>query len=130
MRAAKYPATKSLDFTAMPSLNKTLTMELARCEFIERRENGIALGPSGTGRTHFVLGLGLAACQKGHKVCFTTAAAPVHELIEAAGHEWMLIESLVAVLERGSGKPLRHLGQPSRFVDLHIIQSNSKAKQP
>ena len=58
-------------------------MELARCEFVERRENVIALGPSGTGKTHVSLGLGLAACQKGLKVRFTTAAALVHELIEA-----------------------------------------------
>ncbi len=59
-------------------------MELARCEYIGRRQNVIALGPSGTGKTHVALGLGLAACQKGLKVRFTTAAALVHELIEAA----------------------------------------------
>ena len=58
-------------------------MELARCAFVDRRENVIALGPSGTGKTHVALGLGLAACQKGLKVRFTTAAALVHELIEA-----------------------------------------------
>jgi DNA replication protein DnaC len=80
------PATKSLDsfdFKAIPSLNKALTTELARCEFADRRENVIALGPSGTGKTHIALGLGLAACQRGLKVRFTTAAALVHELVEA-----------------------------------------------
>jgi DNA replication protein DnaC len=41
------------------------------------------LGPSGTGKTHIALGLGLAACQKGLTVRFTTAAALVHELVEA-----------------------------------------------
>ena len=87
IKAAKFPATKSLDsfdFKAIASLNKVLTMELARCAFVDRRENVIALGPSGTGKTHVALGLGLAACQKGLKVRFTTAAALVHELIEAA----------------------------------------------
>ena len=59
-------------------------MQLARCEFVEQRQNVIALGPSGTGKTHVAPGLGLAACQKGLKVRFTTAAALVHELIEAA----------------------------------------------
>ncbi len=85
-QAAKFPATKSLDsfdFKAIPSLNKALTTELARCEFADRWENIIALGPSGTGKTHIALGLGLAACQKGLKVRFTTAAALVHELVEA-----------------------------------------------
>jgi DNA replication protein DnaC len=86
IKAAKFPATKSLDsfdFKAIPSLNKPLTMELARCEFVDRRENVIALGPSGTGKTHVSVGLGLAACQRGLKVLFTTASALVHELIEA-----------------------------------------------
>ena len=50
-------------------------LELARCEWVERRENVIALGPSGTGKTHIALGLGLSACQKGLSVGFVTAAA-------------------------------------------------------
>jgi DNA replication protein DnaC len=87
IKAAKFPARKSLDsfdFKAIPKLNKMQVLELARCEWIERRENVIALGPSGTGKTHAALGLGLAACQKGLSVGFTTAAAPsVHELMEA-----------------------------------------------
>jgi len=86
IKAAKFPATKSLDsfdFKAIPSLNKPLTLELARCEYIDKYQNIIALGPSGTGKTHVALGLGLAACQKGLKVRFITAAALVHELIEA-----------------------------------------------
>ena len=86
IKAAKFPSTKSLDsfdFKIMPSLNKPLTMGLARCDYVDRRENIIALGPSGTGKTHIALGLGLAACQRGLKVRFTTAAALVHDLIEA-----------------------------------------------
>jgi DNA replication protein DnaC len=86
IRQARFPATKSLDtfeFTAIPSLNKMLVLELARCEYILRRENIIALGNSGTGKTHIALSLGLAACQKGFSVAFTTAAALVHQLMEA-----------------------------------------------
>ena len=58
-------------------------MQLARCEYVERRENVIAIGNSGTGKTHIALGLGLAACQRGMSVGFTTAAALVHKLMEA-----------------------------------------------
>jgi DNA replication protein DnaC len=49
IKAAKFPTVKSLDsfdFAALPSLNKALVMELARCEYIERHENVIALGNS------------------------------------------------------------------------------------
>jgi len=65
-------------------------LELARCEYVERRENIIALGNSGTGKTHVALGLGLAACQRGLSVGFTTAAALVHELIEARDERRLL----------------------------------------
>ena len=51
IRAARFPAVKSLDtfdFLAIPSVNKQLVMELARYEYIEHRENVIAVGNSGT----------------------------------------------------------------------------------
>ena len=93
IRAARFPAVKSLDtfdFTAIPSLNKMLVLELARCEFILRRENVIALGNSGTGKTHAALALGLAACLKGFSVAFTTTASLVHQLMEARDERRLL----------------------------------------
>ena len=93
IKAAMFPAVKSLDsfdFKAIPALNKMQVLELARCEWIERRENVIALGPSGTGKTHIALGLGLSACQKGLSVGFVTAAALVHELMEARDERRLL----------------------------------------
>lgn len=93
IKAARFPVVKSLDsfdFTAIPKLNKMQVLELARCEWIERRENVIALGPSGTGKTHLALGLGLAACQKGMSVGFTTAAALVSEMMEARDERRLL----------------------------------------
>jgi DNA replication protein DnaC len=68
IHAPRFPAVKSFDtfdFAAIPSLNKPLTLELARCEHIVARENIIALGNSGTGKTHACLALGLAAFQRG-----------------------------------------------------------------
>ena len=110
IKAAKFPAPKSLDafdFDAIPTLNKRLVLDLARCEFVERRENVVALGPSGVGKTHVAIGLGLAACRRGVKTRFATAAAIVHELIEArdekrllrlqrqlAGYELLIIDEL------------------------------------
>ena len=86
IRAAKFPAVKSLDtfdFMAIPALNKMLVLELARSEYVIRYDNVIALGPSGTGKTHVALGLGLAACQKGFSVLFTSTASLVNRLMEA-----------------------------------------------
>ena len=93
IRQARFPAVKSLDtfdFVAIPSLNKMLVLELSRCEYILRRDNIIALGNSGTGKTHIGLSLGLAACQKGFSVAFTTAAGLVHQLMEARDERRLL----------------------------------------
>ena len=90
IRSARFPSVNTFDtfdFTAIPSVNKALVMELARCEYIQRRENIIAVGNSGTGKTHIALGLGLAACQRGMSVGFTTTAALGHELMEAPERE-------------------------------------------
>jgi DNA replication protein DnaC len=93
IKEARFPAVKSLDsfdFTAIPTLNKTLVLELARSEYVARRENIVAVGNSGTGKSHIALGLGLAACQKGLSVGFVTAAALVHELLEARDEKRLL----------------------------------------
>ena len=93
IKAAKFPVTKTLDtfdFLALPKLNKKLVLELAHGEFIDRRENVLALGNSGTGKTHLALALGLAACQGGYRVRFTTAAALVNELLEARDERRLL----------------------------------------
>ena len=90
VKQARFPTTKSLDsfdFKALPALNKMLVLELARCDYINRFDNIIAVGNSGTGKTHIALALGLAACQKGMAVGFITASALVHELLEAEGEK-------------------------------------------
>jgi len=93
IREARFPAVKSLDtfaFTAIPGLNKMLVLELARCAYVARRENVIALGNSGTGKTHVALALGLAACQRGFSTLFLTAHALAHQLMEARDEKRLL----------------------------------------
>lgn len=103
IRAARFPAVKSFDtfdFTAIPSLNKPLTLQLARCEFVVARDNVIALGNSGTGKTHVSLALGLAACQRGFSVAFDTAAGLVHQLMEARDERRLLrLQSQLAAVK-------------------------------
>jgi DNA replication protein DnaC len=93
IREARFPAVKSLDsfdFAAIPSLNKMLVLELARGAYVERRENVVALGNSGTGKTHVALALGLAACQRGFSTRFITAHALAHQLMEAQDEKRLL----------------------------------------
>jgi IstB-like ATP binding protein len=66
---------------------ETLALENA-CPFLEW--NIIALGNSGTGKTHACLALGLADCQRGFTVSFTTAVELVHQLMEARDEKRLL----------------------------------------
>jgi DNA replication protein DnaC len=127
IRQARFPVLKSLDsfdFLALPSLNKALVLELARCEYIERKENVLALGNSGTGKTHIALGLGLAACQKGYAVRFTTAASLVRELIEAKDekrllrYQQQLASALLLIVDELGFVPLSRSGAELLFEVL------------
>ena len=80
----------TVGFLAIPSVNKHLVIQLARCEYVDRRENVIAVRDSGTDKTHVALGFGLAAIQRGLSVGFATAASLVHELIEARDERRLL----------------------------------------
>lgn len=85
VKAARFPVIKTLDtfdFAAQPSINEQLVRELLRGEYVERRENVLLIGNSGTGKTHLATALAFAACQQGHKVRFFTATALVTQLLE------------------------------------------------
>jgi DNA replication protein DnaC len=86
MKAAKFPTTKSLatfDFLARPSVNKMLMLELARCSFIDERENVLFIGNPGTGKSHLATAIASEACAKGYKVRFFRVTELVTALIEA-----------------------------------------------
>jgi len=86
IKAARFPVLKELadfDFSAIPNLDKAHVLDLARGEYISRRESILLVGNPGLGKTHLAIGMGLAACRQGHKVRFWTAAGLVNELLQA-----------------------------------------------
>jgi DNA replication protein DnaC len=86
LKAARFPTIKTLesfDFAARPSVNKVLIAELARCEYIDKRENVIMVGNPGTGKSHLATALAAQACHKGYKVRFFRTTELVTALIEA-----------------------------------------------
>src|ERR1700749_3791223 len=91
IRSARFPARKSLeefDFNHQRSLKRETITHLGTLDFITARENVVFLGPPGTGKTYLAIGLGIRACQAGHRVAFATAAQWVSKLADAhhAGH--------------------------------------------
>jgi DNA replication protein DnaC len=86
IRQARFPARKSLeefDFDHARSLKREVIAHLGTLDFITARDNVVFLGPPGTGKTHLAIGLGIRACQAGHRVLFATAAGWVARLADA-----------------------------------------------
>jgi DNA replication protein DnaC len=86
IRAARFPARKSLeefDYDHQRSLKRETITHLGTLDFITAKENAIFLGPPGTGKTMLAIGLGIRACQAGHRVAFATAAEWVARLATA-----------------------------------------------
>ena len=93
LKAARFPTHKTLDafqFAAQPSINKLLVLELARGEYLDKRENILMVGPSGTGKTHVATGLGIAACGQGRKVRFFRVTELITQLMEARDEKQLL----------------------------------------
>jgi DNA replication protein DnaC len=85
---AKFPRLKRLaDFNAdvVPSISPAELAHLASGTYIDAGEPVVLLGDSGTGKTHLLIALGLAACEQGRRVRYITTAQLVNELVEAAG---------------------------------------------
>ena len=84
---ARFPRLKRLaDFStdAVPAITPALLAHLATGAYLDKGEPVVLLGDSGTGKTHLLIGLGLAACEQGRRVRYVTTAALVNELVEAA----------------------------------------------
>ena len=86
IKDAHLPRMKTLDefdFSKAPQIQATKIHELAQGGYIERAEPVILIGDCGTGKTHLLTGLCVAACRQKRRVRFATAAALVNELVEA-----------------------------------------------
>ena len=86
IKRAHFPFLKTLDsfdFNRIPSLNKKLVCELAKGEYIKKKNNIISVGNSGMGKTHLAIALGMLACQQGFKVGYYPTAGLALSLLEA-----------------------------------------------
>ena len=101
VRKACFPVVKTIEsfnFGAQPSLDESVVRTLLQGKYIERRENIVIVGKSGTGKTHLASAFGYAACFQRKRVLFTTASTLVSELIDH--HERRLLGPYCHRLDR------------------------------
>lgn len=111
IKAARFPVIKTLDtfdFKAQPSINQPLIRELTTGQYIDRHENVLLVGNSGTGKTHLASALAFSACTQGRRVRFFTVTALVTQLTEA--REERQLQRMLGQLERQDLLVLDELG--------------------
>ena len=66
------------DFMAIPTLDKSLVLEMATCRFVLEKENWLLCGPTGVGKSHLATAIGHEAIKRGLKVL----SFPTHKLMQ------------------------------------------------
>jgi DNA replication protein DnaC len=134
IRDAHLPKVKTLDefdFAQTPQISPSQIRALAEGDYIARAEPIVFLGDCGTGKTHLLTALCVAACRQKRSVRFTTAAGLVNELVEAKHQlqlrrviaKWTRYE-LIAIDEVGY-VPLAEVG--AEFLFQVIAERAEKA---
>lgn len=86
IRKAKLPKRKTLeefDFSFPNRIPKQAILRLFDCDFVERHECGVFIGPRGTGKTHLLVALGYRACELGVTVRYTRVVDMLNDLVTA-----------------------------------------------
>jgi DNA replication protein DnaC len=89
---ARFPRIKRLadfELSAVPSISPASFAAISSLAFVRDGEPLVALGDPGTGKTHLLIGLGVAACEQGLRVRYVTCANLVNELAEAADEKML-----------------------------------------
>ena len=78
-----YPTLASFDFDFQPTIDRELVMELATLEWVDRKEDLVLTGQSGTGKSHIAKSMCMIACSQGRRVRYTSCADMIAELFSS-----------------------------------------------
>jgi DNA replication protein DnaC len=100
MKRAGFPVLKHLeefDFNFQTTITKRQINKLLDFSFMDNRESIVFIGPSGVGKTHLAISIGIKAIESGYKALFSTALTLIEglDLAEAAGQLKKKINSLL-----------------------------------
>ena len=101
----------NFDFTFNPKMNRSLVFDLATCAFIDKREDGLFLGPGGSGKSHLAQAIGQAAILQGYRVLYRETHVLLDELADAVMDgtrkqfmEWLTTVPLLIIDDFGMRK--------------------------
>jgi DNA replication protein DnaC len=116
---------EAFDFHFNPQLNKAQVFDLATCQFVERHENVLVYGPTGTGKSHLAQALAHEACRRGHEVLFVSTAKMLAHLAGGRADGTLAhrlakyLRPPLLVLDDFGLKPLRAPGPEDLYDIIH-----------
>ena len=73
----------NFDFDFNKKMNRSLVFDLATSDFIVKHEDGLFLGPPGTGKSHLAQAIGQAVIQQSYRVLYREIHVLLDELADA-----------------------------------------------
>lgn len=122
---------ETIDYSPVRNLDKNLTLRLSDCSFIQRAENIIITGATGTGKSYLASALGHDACAKGYKVLYYNTAKLLTKLHAAHADQSYLKETAriekhdLLILDDFGLQPL---DTPKRLALLDIVEDRHIGK--
>ena len=112
-------ALEAFDWDFQPGLDKSLILELARLDFVRRREDLVITGKAGTGKSHILKSFAVRACEQGVRMRYARCVD--------------LLDDLHAGLADGTyARRLKGWARPELLVidDVGLGQVKKRADEP
>jgi len=113
------------DFAAVPTLDRSLVLDMATCQFIHKKQNWLLCGPTGVGKSHLATAMGYEAIKRSLTVLSMDVATMITELYRGradGGREKRMKELVrcdLLILDDFGLRPLSEQGADDIYEIIH-----------
>ena len=126
---------EAFDWAFQPSLDKALVLELARLDFVRRKDDLIITGKAGTGKSHILQAIVLCACREQLRVRYARCVDLLDDLYAGLAdgtyakrlRAWATVELLI-IDDVGLGQVKKHQDEPTAAHTLYDLIDRRHAK--
>lgn len=127
-RMAGFDCTRLLadfDFSAVPGLDRSLVLDMATCQFIQKKQNWLLCGPTGVGKSHLATAIGYEAIKRNHTVLSVSCSGILADLMAAradGGHAKLLHKILkcdLLIVDDFGLRPMTEQGSDDIYEIIH-----------
>lgn len=119
---------ETFDWPFQPALDKALVLELARLDFVRRKDDLVVTGKAGTGKSHILKAIALRACQQQMRVRYARCVDMLDDLYAGLADAtyprrlrgWATVDLLI-IDDVGLGQVKKREGEPTAAHTLYDL---------